>query len=205
MRISDLSRQSGVPVATIKFYLREGLLPPGNLTARNQAEYDETHLSRLRFTRILTNVGQLSLSSVRDVLAAVDDRDLSAQELCQVVNRALFAEHPTAVAASAGERVGVDTARARVDGFLDQLGWQVDPDAPGRVALAQALVGLQRLGWDGDVDMFVPYAGAARSLAIHERDSMPAGSAETVVARTVLLEVALVALGRIAREHYLAG
>ena len=29
MLMAELSRRSGVPVATIKYYLREGLLPPG--------------------------------------------------------------------------------------------------------------------------------------------------------------------------------
>lgn len=29
MRISELSRRSGVPMATIKYYRREGLLPEG--------------------------------------------------------------------------------------------------------------------------------------------------------------------------------
>ena len=48
MRISDLSRQSGVPVATIKFYLREQLLPPGEPTGRNQAVYLDRHLRRSR-------------------------------------------------------------------------------------------------------------------------------------------------------------
>ena len=32
MKISQLSQASGVPVATIKFYLREELLPPGEST-----------------------------------------------------------------------------------------------------------------------------------------------------------------------------
>src|SRR5256886_17599843 len=46
VRISDLSRQTGVPTATIKFYLREHLLPPGAMTARNQADYGSEHLRR---------------------------------------------------------------------------------------------------------------------------------------------------------------
>ena len=29
MRLAELSERSGVPTATIKYYLREGLLPPG--------------------------------------------------------------------------------------------------------------------------------------------------------------------------------
>ena len=37
MRISELSTASGVPVPTLKFYLREGLLPPGDAIAVNQA------------------------------------------------------------------------------------------------------------------------------------------------------------------------
>ena len=33
MRIGDLAKTTGVPVATLKFYLREGLLPAGTPTA----------------------------------------------------------------------------------------------------------------------------------------------------------------------------
>ncbi len=41
MRVAELSRRSGVSVASIKYYLREGLLPPGELTSPNQAHYGE--------------------------------------------------------------------------------------------------------------------------------------------------------------------
>ena len=37
MRISELARRSGLPVATVKYYLREGLLPAGEPTAATQA------------------------------------------------------------------------------------------------------------------------------------------------------------------------
>jgi DNA-binding transcriptional MerR regulator len=40
MRIAELSRRSGVSVPTIKYYLREGLLPPGERTSPNQALYN---------------------------------------------------------------------------------------------------------------------------------------------------------------------
>ena len=53
MRIAELSRDSGVPVPTIKYYVREGLLPPGELTSPNQAQYDASHLRRLRLIRAL--------------------------------------------------------------------------------------------------------------------------------------------------------
>jgi DNA-binding transcriptional MerR regulator len=182
MRISDLSTRGGVPIPTIKFYLREGLLPPGTSTARNRAEYSESHLTRLRPVRMLILVGQLSVSAVRDVVTALDDRTLSPAGLHRFVNRALLA------AQSASAELGdVESAWAQVDDFIDRLGWHVNTDAPGRMVLAQTLAALRRLGWDGDIDTFVPYAGAAERLAIHE-DSIPGGPAEAVVARTVLLE-----------------
>ena len=38
MRISDLAETTGVPVHTLKYYLREGLLMPGEATSRTRAE-----------------------------------------------------------------------------------------------------------------------------------------------------------------------
>lgn len=68
MRISDLSRHSDVPISTIKFYIREGLLPTGEHTHRNQARYGEEHLERLELISALRDVAGLSLPVVREVL-----------------------------------------------------------------------------------------------------------------------------------------
>ena len=74
MRVSELSQATGVPVPTIKYYLREGLLPRGETTTSpNQASYGDEHVARLRLIRSLLDVGGLSVATVRDVLAAVDD------------------------------------------------------------------------------------------------------------------------------------
>jgi DNA-binding transcriptional MerR regulator len=67
-----LSRASGIPVATIKFYLRERLLPAGERTGPNQSRYREEHLRRLRFIRGLLKVGGLSVATARGVIDAVD-------------------------------------------------------------------------------------------------------------------------------------
>ena len=45
MRISELSRVSCVPTATIKYYLREKLLHDGLRTSPTQAQYDDTHVA----------------------------------------------------------------------------------------------------------------------------------------------------------------
>jgi DNA-binding transcriptional MerR regulator len=194
MRISELSKLGGAPIATIKFYLREGLLPPGEPTAKNQAEYDETHVARVRLIRTLTGIGQLSLSSVREVLIAVDGPNLALRELCIVVNRALFADQ-----VATNEVVGADVARRHVDKFIDGLGWQVQSDSPGRQTLAQVLAALRSLGWDCDADVFLPYAAATQSLARQEHTALPDDPA-AAVARSVLFGVALTAMRRLAQE-----
>jgi DNA-binding transcriptional MerR regulator len=202
MRISDLSRHTGVPVGTIKFYLRAGLLPPGTPTGRNQADYGEEHLRRLRFVRALTGIGHLDLSSVADLLAAIEDAGVGLPELYEAVNRAMFPIEP------ASNDIDVQPwARTAVDGFIDDRGWGVPARAPGRTRLARVLTAMDRLGCGCGVDFFTPFADAADRLAVHELNLVREGDTDraAAVARTVLLEAALAALRRMAQEHHLTG
>jgi DNA-binding transcriptional MerR regulator len=201
MKISTLSRQSGVSVATIKFYLREQLLPPGTPTARNQAEYDEEHLTRLKLIRVFTGIGMMSLASVREVLAAIDDNYLSPQGLAKVVTTALLSDYPSEEELELG---ATDSAHARIDEFIRNVGWRVEPDAMSRATLAQVFAALQYLGWDDEAGVFELYVSTAESLAAREAATPLQESAATVVARTVLFEVAFAAMRRMAYEHHLA-
>ncbi len=204
MRISELSRASGVPVPTIKYYLREGLLPAGQPTAPNQAEYDQSHLHRLRLIRALVDVGGLGIAAVRAVLDAIADETVSAHKMLGVAHYALGPPPDR-------EPVPDDVALARkdVDDFLAELGWSVSPEAPSRRKLADALVALRRLGRDVDTKAFLPYAKAAHDLAARELSAMPAGApradlVEAAVVGTVVFEAALVALRKLAQEHHSA-
>lgn len=204
MRISDLSKRSGIPVPTIKFYLREGLLPRGIPTARNQAEYGEEHLERLRLIQIFTDIGGVNLSSVRTIIEAISDPNLPPHDLFRVVHRTLYTEQPFSE-----EQAGMAEARSTVDKYVDSLGWQVDADAPGREVLANVLAALRRLGWGGDVEVFAPYAAVADHLADFELDFISPDAtrieaASTVVIGTILFESALVAIRRMAQEHHSA-
>jgi DNA-binding transcriptional MerR regulator len=204
MRISELSRLSGVSIPTMKFYLREGLLPPGTPTAPNQADYSDDHLRRLRLIRSLTEVGGLTLRQVRSVLEAMDDRRRPLHELLGVAHHALGPppdEEPPAV--------DVVEAREDVDRFLKDRGWRVSAEAPARRALAQALATLRLLGRAGDVAVLEPYARVADRLAATEVGTLaPSGSraeaVEAAVLGTVLFEAVLVALRRLAQEHHSA-
>lgn len=186
-------------VATIKYYLREGLVPPGQSTAPNQADYSEAHVRRLRLVRVLRDVGRLSIEDIRDVVQAVEDPELSLHEVLGVAHRAM------ALRGSADQQPEL----AEVDELLSELGWTVSPDAPDRYELAGALASLRALGRDVDARTFLPYAEAVGPLADAEVRSLSVEtSAEEAVKHavvgTVVYGAALAALRRLAQEHHSA-
>lgn len=143
MRIGELSRRSGVPVPTIKFYVREGLLPAGQLTSPNQASYDSGHERRLKLIRALLDVGGLSLAAIKDVLHTIDD---PAQPVHNVLGVA--AKRITALE---GSEPGpeLEDAREEVAELLDRRGWRAEAHSPAGEALAGVLVALRRAGHGG--------------------------------------------------------
>lgn len=76
--MAELSRETGLPVPTIKFYLREGLLTPGERTSPNQARYSAEHVRRLRLVRALMEVGGFTVAQTRAVLDAMDEGPMPA-------------------------------------------------------------------------------------------------------------------------------
>ena len=69
MKIKDLEAQSGVPRTTIHFYLRQRLLHPPKKTGRTTAEYDQSHLIRLRKIKTLKKGGRAPVSFLQEQLA----------------------------------------------------------------------------------------------------------------------------------------
>jgi DNA-binding transcriptional MerR regulator len=194
MWMSELSSRSGVPIATVKYYLREGLLPPGESTGATRAVYSDEHVRRLRLVRALADVGGLRLADVRRVLAAVDDQDTTLHDVLGVAQAALSPVGP------APTRRSVD----RVAALVRRRRWRVAPDGANAAALARALDAMD------DVDDGLPdealdgYAGVVADLAAVEVPTIDASSAETAVrqtvVRTVLVEPVLLALRRMAHE-----
>lgn len=198
MRISELSAASGVSLPTLKFYLREGLLQPGESTGRNQAAYDERHLRRLRLVRALTEVGNLSLKEVKAVLVAADDPSLPVHELLGVAQYALEPASPPAVDPSAA---------ATVDAAIEMLGWHVSEDAPARRSIAHAVEVLRSLGWAVEPADLVRYAKAVdrlaeREVAIADDAVDREGLVQRMVVGSVVFEAILTAFRRLAQEHH---
>jgi DNA-binding transcriptional MerR regulator len=194
MKMSELSRASGVPVATIKFYLRERLLPVGRATAATQAQYDEEHLARLRLIRALVDVGRLPLAAVRDVLAMVDAGADATPAAVGTAHEAL----PPLVQRGTGP-----PRRARA--VLDRLGWHVDPDSSSVHQLEAALAAVDAVGLAPTQGRLEAYARAALEVAEVDVADVPrrtpGDAVQYVVVGTVLYEPVLLALRRLAQQH----
>lgn len=68
VKMSVLAQLSGVPSATIKHYVREGLLPGPSLKGRNVAYYDRDLAGRIQQIKELQRSRFLPLKVIRDVL-----------------------------------------------------------------------------------------------------------------------------------------
>jgi DNA-binding transcriptional MerR regulator len=200
MKVSELSDRSGLPVQTIKYYIREGLLPKGAATAPTRAEYGDEHLDRLRLIRALREVGDLSIASVKRIVGAVDDETVGLHDL---LGTAAYALSPPAEPRP--DDPGWRAAREDVDAIVAELGWRVTPDTPTRDLLAQAFLALRRLGLPIVWSDLRPYIEAATIIAAHEIGTVPTEgergrAVQTAVATNVLYEKVLLALRRMAQE-----
>ena len=175
MRIAELSRASGVPIPSIKYYLRSGLLPPGERTAPNQADYSPAHIRRLRLIRALIDVGGLSVAATAELLETLDSR---ATDRSKELGMALMAAMPK----PAGDRAATPTARDQALRIIDERGWRAEPDSPLVDNLAAALSALSTLGTTDVATLIDLYAGTAEELGRQEVEWVAArGDRDTVL------------------------
>lgn len=81
LKMSELAEASGVPVPTIKHYLREGLLPEPVKTSRNMAYYPPEFVDRIKLIKRLQEERYLPLKAIKDVLDAAERSRTSAAEV----------------------------------------------------------------------------------------------------------------------------
>jgi DNA-binding transcriptional MerR regulator len=207
VRIGELSRTSGVPVPTIKYYLREGLLAPGASTAPNQATYGPEHLRRLRLIRALLDVGKLPVAAIKEIMYVVEQPQVPPHALMGLAHRYVT---PTGPREHSPEW---DAARAEAVRRVDALGWRVEPESVAFDQLADVLITARRLDFAqflGGWDTYAQAAGevADRDLTVLAERAAPAGDGtaqrvsmvETVVLGTVLGDAMLQALRRLAQQ-----
>jgi DNA-binding transcriptional MerR regulator len=197
MRIAELADATGVPPATVKYYVREGLLPAGVRVSDNRTEYDDEHVRRVRLIRALIDVGRLPVARAREVLAVLDDDARQVQDVFAVAQDALTPGPPPTDPPA-------EDALARVDAITRRAGWCVLEEHAGRAQAARAVDGFERSGHrmdDGYLDRYAEAAGIqadADLAAVRGRPDRTA-MAELMVVGTVLGDQLAAGLRRIAQ------
>ncbi|HEV8657742.1 MAG TPA: heavy metal-responsive transcriptional regulator [Thermoanaerobaculia bacterium] len=80
MKISDVARNSGVGVETVRFYERKGLVPRPRRPFSGYRNYNEDAAKRIRFIRRAQELG-FSLAEVRQLLALRTDANVNCADV----------------------------------------------------------------------------------------------------------------------------
>jgi DNA-binding transcriptional MerR regulator len=108
LKMGELAEASGVPVPTIKHYLREGLLPEPVKTSRNMAYYPPEFVDRIRLIKRLQEERFMPLKAIRSVLEEDPERAEALLQLeDQILDRALAGERSRTSATEVRRRYGV--------------------------------------------------------------------------------------------------
>lgn len=201
--MSELSATTGTSVPTLKFYVRERLLHPGERTSPNQARYDDTHVQRARLVRALLDVGGLTVARAREVIAAVDSGTVPLSSIFGIAQRAVTIPAPV------DGRTGDNTPPSEGDRLVAELcaarGWKVHPNNPGLALAARVLDTYAGLGQQRLHAVLEQYAAAADLVAAADLAAVASAPDDVemtnvVVVGTVLGDALFAGLRRISQE-----
>ncbi|HEY5946247.1 MAG TPA: MerR family transcriptional regulator [Kofleriaceae bacterium] len=179
LRIGELAKRSGVPIATLKFYLREGLIAPARKSGRTMAWYEPSTVDRIRAIRELQERQFLPLDVIRETIdstsEAADDHAI-AEGIAEVLIR-----RGGKRTRSRAEVLSNGAKEAELE-WLQRAGLAV-PDADGSyrgddLALLQTLGAARRSGLGAEMlpfEILGDYLGAINKLVEVELRMFRAG------------------------------
>ena len=180
MRLAELSRRARVPASSIKFYIREGILQPGAVHARNQASYGTQHLERLELIRALREVAGLPVEVVGRVT-----RELDRGWEGNPIGEAMLAIHAPSAPASTEDAAALARLRSEVVEFMRALSWTTDDERHLYAEeIAATLLRVRRYLYpEYSVSSLARYAEIAWLLSEAEFALAPGGAPAPVQAR----------------------
>jgi DNA-binding transcriptional MerR regulator len=152
LKISELAAAAGVPVATVRHYLREGLLPEPEKTSRNMAYYPPQLVERIQLIKQLQEDRYLPLKVIRELLESGDGDPDRLRALIDLEDRIL-----ERTLAGERKRVSAREVRKRYDmpkEVLDRLAELevLSPDgrgySPSDVRIVEAISRFRAGGYD---------------------------------------------------------
>ena len=121
--IGDLARQTGTTVETIRWYERDGTMPPPPPPPRGRRGDTQAHLERLAFIRHARELG-FPLDDVRALLRLSDDPDRPCDEADAIARQHLAA---------------VQSRIARLQALEAELARMVDACGHGKVGACRVI------------------------------------------------------------------
>jgi DNA-binding transcriptional MerR regulator len=156
LRMGELAEASGVPVPTIKHYLREGLLPEPVKTSRNMAYYPPEFVDRIRLIKQLQEERFMPLKAIKSVLDEDPERARALVELeDRILDRALAGERSRTSAAEARESYGVPKEVLDRLAELDILSPNSRGYTPSDVKIIEAISRFRAGGYDEEIGFTV--------------------------------------------------
>jgi DNA-binding transcriptional MerR regulator len=176
LKIGELAEQSGVPAATIRHYVREGLLPEPVKTSRNMAYYPPDFVARIKLIKQLQEERYMPLKVIRELLSTGDGdpdrlRALVAIE-DRILERALAGEKERSSAAEVRRRYGVPKEVLERLAELDVVSPSKNGYSPSDVRIIEAISRFRAGGYDERIGFTVydtlRYKRALEEIAAEE-------------------------------------
>ena len=176
LKISELAERAEVPVATVRHYLREGLLPEPVKTSRNMAYYPPELADRIRLIKQLQEERFMPLRVIRELLEREDAEPERLRAMIEledrILERALVEERERVPVGEVAERYGVP---GEVLDRMAELGVLTPDDdgySPSDVRIVEAISRFRAGGYDESLGFTVydtlRYVGALRPLVGEE-------------------------------------
>ena len=86
MRIGELAKATGLPVETIRYYEKEGLVEPPTRLENNYRAYGERHLARLQFIAHCRKL-DMSLPEIREILNYDSSKPAEATRIHELLHQ----------------------------------------------------------------------------------------------------------------------
>ena len=152
LKISELAEAAGVPVATVRHYLREGLLPEGRKTSRNMAYYPPELVERIRLIKLLQEERFMPLRVIRELLEREGGDPDRVRTQLEAADRgfeaALARERERVPAAEVSERLEVPLEALERLAELGVLSPVADGYSPSDVRIVEAIARFRAGGYD---------------------------------------------------------
>jgi len=114
MKIGELSKTTGLPVETIRYYEKIGLMPEPGRNASGYRQYRHDHLDRLLFIKRCRNL-DMTQDEIRELIRLADNPEADCSEV-----DALLARHLSHVRERLTELTGLEQTLERLQRACSQ-------------------------------------------------------------------------------------